>query len=141
MDRVPPSVGIARYIAVEQARGDERVADAEAATQAVEGYIEEHAVEDGLLAEAMHDDKISKALVTARLRTAKRESVPDADEIQALQHVLALYEAESVAKKAAKEAQALLDAATLKRYGSRSEERRGGKECVSTCRSRWSPTH
>src|SRR3546814_554881 len=66
----------------------------------------------------MHDDKISKALVTARLRTAKRESVPDADEIQALQHVLALYEAESVAKKAAKEAQALLDAATLKRYGS-----------------------
>src|SRR3546814_12960023 len=23
----------------------------------------------------------------------------------------------------------------------RSEERRGGKECVSTCRSRWSPLH
>src|SRR3546814_12143500 len=27
------------------------------------------------------------------------------------------------------------------RLGSRSEERRGGKECVSTCRSRWSRTH
>src|SRR3546814_1040804 len=31
------------------------------------------------------------------------------------------------------------------RHGSkrawRSEERRGGKECVSTCRSRWSPYH
>src|SRR3546814_7271126 len=25
--------------------------------------------------------------------------------------------------------------------GARSEERRGGKECVSTCRSRWSPYH
>src|SRR3546814_18325219 len=25
--------------------------------------------------------------------------------------------------------------------GSRSEERRVGKECVSTCRSRWSPLH
>src|SRR3546814_13420563 len=25
--------------------------------------------------------------------------------------------------------------------GKRSEERRGGKECVSTCRSRWSPDH
>src|SRR3546814_18413979 len=24
-------------------------------------------------------------------------------------------------------------------YGDRSEERRGGKACVSTCRSRWSP--
>src|SRR3546814_15483127 len=28
-----------------------------------------------------------------------------------------------------------------RRFGSRSEERRVGKECVSTCRSRWSPYH
>src|SRR3546814_14530406 len=28
---------------------------------------------------------------------------------------------------------------TLKEYANRSEERRVGKECVSTCRSRWSP--
>src|SRR3546814_18304383 len=27
------------------------------------------------------------------------------------------------------------------RHAARSEERRGGKECVSTCRSRWSPYH
>src|SRR3546814_6815485 len=27
------------------------------------------------------------------------------------------------------------------RLGARSEERRVGKECVSTCRSRWSPYH
>src|SRR3546814_11307316 len=27
------------------------------------------------------------------------------------------------------------------RIGQRSEERRVGKECVSTCRSRWSPYH
>src|SRR3546814_15060764 len=27
------------------------------------------------------------------------------------------------------------------RYACRSEERRVGKECVSTCRSRWSPYH
>src|SRR3546814_14227760 len=27
------------------------------------------------------------------------------------------------------------------RYAGRSEERRVGKECVSTCRSRWSPYH
>src|SRR3546814_5059447 len=27
------------------------------------------------------------------------------------------------------------------RYRERSEERRVGKECVSTCRSRWSPYH
>src|SRR3546814_17469724 len=29
----------------------------------------------------------------------------------------------------------------LLRTASRSEERRVGKECVSTCRSRWSPYH
>src|SRR3546814_3574116 len=42
-----------------------------------------------------------------------------------------------------------LDAANAKRQGkpiedirtARSEERRVGKECVSTCRSRWSPYH
>src|SRR3546814_163671 len=33
-----------------------------------------------------------------------------------------------------------LIAATVERYG-RSEERRVWKECVSTCRSRWSPDH
>src|SRR3546814_13250962 len=30
-------------------------------------------------------------------------------------------------------------AAAWVRYNARSEERRVGKECVSTCRSRWSP--
>src|SRR3546814_15639616 len=29
----------------------------------------------------------------------------------------------------------------LEKLVSRSEERRVGKECVSTCRSRWSPSH
>src|SRR3546814_18807541 len=40
--------------------------------------------------------------------------------------------------------QALLDVQPLggRRFcGCRSEERRVGKECVSTCRSRWSPYH
>src|SRR3546814_2014950 len=32
-------------------------------------------------------------------------------------------------------------AASTHRSGDRSEERRVGKECVSTCRSRWSPYH
>src|SRR3546814_4721347 len=31
--------------------------------------------------------------------------------------------------------------ALFEECGSRSEERRVGKECVSTCRYRWSPTH
>src|SRR3546814_18258596 len=31
--------------------------------------------------------------------------------------------------------------ASTKEMRMRSEERRGGKECVSTCRFRWSPSH
>src|SRR3546814_16771035 len=34
-----------------------------------------------------------------------------------------------------------IDAAGLAVFPDRSEERRVGKECVSTCRSRWSPCH
>src|SRR3546814_16437597 len=33
------------------------------------------------------------------------------------------------------------DGAHVHRQSARSEERRVGKECVSTCRSRWSPYH
>src|SRR3546814_13470547 len=36
--------------------------------------------------------------------------------------------------------EALVDPDHLRLFG-RSEERRVGKECVSTCRSRWSPYH
>src|SRR3546814_4360575 len=34
-----------------------------------------------------------------------------------------------------------IEGRTLSHAGGRSEERRVGKECVSTCRSRWSPYH
>src|SRR3546814_2402996 len=34
-----------------------------------------------------------------------------------------------------------LDAMARRRHQPRSEERRVGKECVSTCRSRWPPYH
>src|SRR3546814_12205729 len=41
------------------------------------------------------------------------------------------------------DAQAALDQSTCQHVGvlDRSEERRVGKECVRTCRSRWSPYH
>ena len=60
MDLIPPALIVARYFADEQAKLDELTAAAEEATRAVEEYVEEHAVEDGLLAEAMDDDKIRR---------------------------------------------------------------------------------
>lgn len=120
MDLIPPALIVARYFADEQAKIEELTAAAEEATRAVEEYVEEHAVEDGLLADAMDDDKISKALVAARLKAIRTGGDPE--EIKALQHTSKLYNAESAAKKAVKDAQADLDLATLKKYGALTEE-------------------
>jgi type I restriction enzyme M protein len=119
MDLLPPSLVVARYFADEQAKIDDLAATAEEATRAVEEYIEEHGVEDGLLADAMDDDKISKALVAARLKAIK--SGGDPDEVKALQHVTKLYNDEAAAKKAVKDAQAKLELATLRKYGDLTE--------------------
>lgn len=120
MDLVPPALIVKRYFAEERAKVNELAAALQDASRAVEEYIEEHAVEDGLLAEAMEDDKVSKALAAARLRVAGHEA-SDPEEIQALQEVIGLYDAEAAAKKAVKEAQAVLDLATLKKYGDLNE--------------------
>jgi type I restriction enzyme M protein len=114
-DLIPPALLIRQYFAEEQLEIDTLTAAAEAATQAVEEYVEEHGGEDGLLAQAMDDDKVSKALATGRLKDAKRER-SDAEEIGALEHLIGLYNAEAEAKKAVKVAQASIDAAILKKY-------------------------
>ena len=119
-DLIPPALIVARYFADEQAVLDELSAAVQGATRAVEEYVEEHAVEDGPLAEAMDDDKVTKALAVARLREAKQEG-SDQEEVQALGHVIKLYDVESVAKRDVKEAQATLDLAALRKYGNLSE--------------------
>lgn len=120
MDLMPPALVVARYFADEQAKLDDLTATAEEATRAVEEYTVEHAVEDGLLTDAMDDDKISKALVAARLKAIKKDGAPE--EIKALQHAIKLYDAEAAAKKTVKDAQAELDLATLKKYGDLTED-------------------
>lgn len=127
MDLIPPQLIIERYFAEERAKLDELIQSAEEASRSVEEYVDEHAVEDGPLAEAMDDDKISKALASARLKIAKREG-SDPDEVGALEHLIKLYDAEATAKKAVKNAQAALHVATLKKYGDLTED--GVKELV-----------
>jgi type I restriction enzyme M protein len=119
-DLIPPALIVARWFAHEQAQLDELNSQAEEAARAVEEYTEEHAVEEGLLWEALDDGKVTKTRAASRLKEAKREGI-DAEEIAALQHAVALFDAEAAAKKAAKEAQAALDLATLKKYGDLTE--------------------
>lgn len=115
MDLIPPALVVARYFATEQAQLNELFATAEEANRAVEEYVEEHAVDGGLLADAMEDGKISKTLAVAHMKVAKRQGI-DQDEIHALSHLITLYNADAVAKKALKDAQTTLDASTLKKY-------------------------
>ncbi|GJF20370.1 type I restriction-modification system subunit M [Streptomyces sp. HO565] len=115
MDLIPPEYVITRFFPDKKAELDELIAEQEVASQAVKEYTEEHAVEDGLLWDAVEDDKITKVLVQARLREAKHEGA-EPDELQALQRVIKLYEAEAAAKKAVKEAAAKLDQLTLAQY-------------------------
>ncbi len=115
MDLIPPALIVARYFTSEQAKIDKLTATAEEANRAVQEYVEEQSGEGGLLAEAIEDDKINRALASARLMEAKKEG-SDPEEVDALERLLKLYADEAEAKKAVKEAQAELDLLTLKQY-------------------------
>ncbi len=116
MDLIPPALVVARYFATEQTALDALRAAQDAATRALEEFVEEHTGEDGLLADATNDKgKATRASVKDRLKTIRNE--PESDEEQeALMRCLALIEAESKAGKAVKDAQAELDQQVLDHY-------------------------
>ncbi len=120
MDLLPPALIVDCYFVDDRAHGDELNAKAEAATQTVEGYVEEHSGEEGLLTDAMDEDKISRTLAGARLKQAMADG-SDPDEIEALQHLIGLYKDEAAAKKATKAAQDRLNLLALAKYGDLSE--------------------
>lgn len=134
-DLLPPSLIVARYFAEQRADVEDLHAVAEEASRLVKEYLEEHAVEEGLLSEAMEGDQVSKTLAQARLKEAKREGT-DPDEVAALEHVVGLYNDESAAKRAAKDTQTELDVVTLKQYGELSD--RDVKSLLLT--DKWSAT-
>jgi len=119
-DLIPPALIVARYLPDEQAALERLRAAADEVAEAAEEYVEEHAVEEGLLWEAVDDGRLSKVLASARLKVARQEGI-DPDEIAALERVVALFQAESDAKKALRTAQGALDLAALERYGELTE--------------------
>lgn len=120
MDLIPPSLIIDRYFSEEREKLNKLHASVDEATRMIDEYVDEHSVEDGLLADAMDDGKVSKALVISRLKDAKREGAA-MEELQALNYMIACYNTEASAKKAVKEAQISLDTNVLTQYGKLSE--------------------
>lgn len=118
MDLIPPALIAFRYFGDEQAKIDDLHAKAVAATQTVEDFVEENGGEEGILADAMDEKRITKALVTARLRETRHERETDPDEIAVLEKLIQLYAAEAAAKKTVREMQGVLDRQVLMKYES-----------------------
>jgi type I restriction enzyme M protein len=122
MDLIPPGLIVARYFPAEQARVDELSVAADEAAAALQEYLEEHAVEGGLLAEALNDaEKVTKVSATARLKVARHEDT-DRDEINALARVIDFFNADARAKADHKEAAEALAVVTFKQYDCLTED-------------------
>ncbi len=120
MDLIPPTVLVQHFLATEKSEVDALTLASENSSLTVEAFVEEHAVEDGLLWNAVDD----KGKVTQKsLSTALKEAKADGDDeaVVAVTKTVKLLKDEAIAKKAAKEAQSALDLATLKKYGDLNE--------------------
>lgn len=117
MDLIPPTFMVERNFAAEKSQLDELNTKLEAATLAIEEFVEENSGDEGALVDAMVDGNITKALATARLKIAKSED-PNSEEMEALTTLIDLYGIEAAVKKEAKQATAMLDEVTLHAYGS-----------------------
>lgn len=121
MDLLPPEHIVARYFAAEQAELDRLVEARDAAMLALTEYIEEHAIEGGLLFDAADDDgKLPKKAAADYLKETNREG-GDPDEADALTKVAALYRVEDKAKKAVKDATTVLNVKTVDKYAALSK--------------------
>ncbi|MGJ4076767.1 N-6 DNA methylase [Corynebacterium macclintockiae] len=121
-DLIPPALIIDRYFADEKAELDRLTAEQERISKELQEHIEEHAVEEGLLWEAVNDAggvKVKDA--RDRLKTAKLEDA-EADEIAALNTVIKLFTAETAAKKAVKAGMLQLDTKAIATYAKLSKE-------------------
>ncbi|MFJ5882919.1 type I restriction-modification system subunit M [Kitasatospora cineracea] len=115
VDLIPPALIVARYFAEDQAAIDALNSAAEDATRATNEYIEEHAVEEGLLSEATDDNgKVTAKSASSCLELAK--SRRDIETAEAAQHIIGLLKKETSAKKAAKDAKIALDRRALGKY-------------------------
>lgn len=120
-DLIPPALIIDRYFADEKAELDRLTTEQERISQELQEYIEEHAVEEGLLWEAVNDDGgVKVGDVKKRLKEAKADGA-EADEIAGLNHVAKLFAVESAAKKEVKNLILNLDQKVLGYYAKLNE--------------------
>ena len=116
MDLLPPEFEVARYFAGERGEVERLLAEEEAIGRNVAAFVEEHACQDGPLSRARTaTGRVTQTAAKARLR-AVGDAPEDRQERDALEVCLDLMKAQAKAMRAAKAAQAKLDANVLARY-------------------------
>jgi len=118
-DVIPPALITARFFPDLKDALDTATARAEELGREIEELAEEHGAEGGLLADALSDTgKLTAASVKARERSGEA----DAEERPLLKQAARLIASETAAKKVAKEAEAALTEAVLKKYPALTED-------------------
>ncbi len=109
---IPPALLVARFFSPQQQALVKLQAALDEANQVLESFIEEQSGEEGGLVDAMNDkDKVTAASIKARIKVAT-----DKEELAVLKQAQQLFDAETRAKKAHKEAGDSLDKAVFAHY-------------------------
>ncbi|CCE55862.1 type I restriction-modification system modification subunit [Corynebacterium casei UCMA 3821] len=115
-DLIPPALIINRYFIEKRAELESLTTGQEQASQELQEYIDEHAVEEGLLWEAINDDggiKVGDA--RKRLKEATAEGA-ESEEVAALNEVVKLFTEETVTKKRVRDTKLNLEKEVLGTY-------------------------
>ena len=120
---LPKELLIHRYFAAEWEQLQQLEIKKETKASELEELVEEHAGEEGLLAEVTGDNgKVSKGNVDKRVKLLKKANdAEDADELEVLEQYLTIAEAVSKVDKQIKAADTALDKKLLEKYGELTE--------------------
>ena len=119
---IPKELVIDRYYREEKATVEALKQEQETAAQTMEELEQEHAMEGGLLEEAMSDTgNVTKGNLTARMKEIKGDA-EYAEEYEVLKAYKTAYDRERTAKKAVKDAEKQLDKQVIEKYPQLSEE-------------------
>ncbi|MEB3826817.1 hypothetical protein [Phormidium sp. CCY1219] len=121
---------MARYCADKRNSIEQLQADLDAVTQELEGLIEEHTGEDGVLVDAQSDTgKATKTNLKKLIKENQQFSIfdeedssVDAEQVAVLEQCLELFDLEAEKKKAVKEATDALDKAVFAQYPKLTED-------------------
>jgi len=121
-DLIPTWLVSRRYFPKEEGVVEQLESKRDAIARRLEELDEEHAGEEGLLADARTDKgKLSRASVKARLSEIKND-IDAADERELLEECLGLIDAEAAASRKVKDAEKVLEAQVLAKYSKLSVE-------------------